>query len=389
MLDFIRKTAFVFITCGAMAYSHLSLAANYNNFILNIEFTDSNGNGGSSRKSICKCDSIHLQNKSVTTNNFPIGNGLTTGNYVITNDLTGIQIAVIPAADWTYNEIKTIQICQNFSGQTLNLRINHTGPGINSGIRQDKLYLNTYQAVVNAGADTNVCQGNNVQLNGSGANSYHWSPSTGLNNPNISNPIASLLQSQSYTLTASQTFNTTLGNPSSLTCPGSDSVQVNVDSLYSCDVGRTGMTWEKNEIEPISGIVEVGCGSNSDKCNPYQGDRACTDVLPVLCYNPLGLNAPTNADVPPSWFLTPSPYHKWSGGLVATTPAISPQAENLVTIDNANAYCSATFGPGWRVAEFHDGTHWNFWAYGNTADNTRFWTNINDQKNGNCWIAPN
>lgn len=52
-----------------------------------------------------------------------------------------------------------------------------------------------------AGPDTTLCAGSNVQLTGSGGISYQWSPATGLNNPNIANPIASPLVSTNYVLT--------------------------------------------------------------------------------------------------------------------------------------------------------------------------------------------
>ena len=40
-------------------------------------------------------------------------------------------------------------------------------------------------------APTTICMGDNTQLVATGGTSYLWSPATGLNNPNISNPIAS------------------------------------------------------------------------------------------------------------------------------------------------------------------------------------------------------
>jgi gliding motility-associated-like protein len=47
--------------------------------------------------------------------------------------------------------------------------------------------------VITAGPDTTFCAGGHVQLasSGVGAVSYHWSPSAGLSNPNVSNPVAS------------------------------------------------------------------------------------------------------------------------------------------------------------------------------------------------------
>lgn len=55
---------------------------------------------------------------------------------------------------------------------------------------------------------------------------------------------------------------------------------------------------------------------------------------------------------------------------------LSPQA--------GDALCLATHGPGWRMAEFHDGWGWGLRAFGNVREDTRFWVRINDQK-ANCW----
>jgi len=82
----------------------------------------------------------------------------------------------------------------------------------------------------NAGNDTIVCIDGNVTLNGSGGVSYHWSPATGLNNPDISNPTATIAQSMSYTLTATGANG----------CSSSDSVRVNIYPLTPADAGTGG-----------------------------------------------------------------------------------------------------------------------------------------------------
>jgi PKD repeat protein len=53
----------------------------------------------------------------------------------------------------------------------------------------------------NAGADQGICPGSSVQLNATGGTSYVWSPATGLNNPNINNPVATPTQTTTYTVT--------------------------------------------------------------------------------------------------------------------------------------------------------------------------------------------
>ncbi|MEO8823861.1 MAG: PKD domain-containing protein, partial [Ginsengibacter sp.] len=61
--------------------------------------------------------------------------------------------------------------------------------------------LTVEKLVADAGpADTAIVVNQPLQLNGTGAQFYFWSPSTGLNNPTINNPVALLTESQKYTL---------------------------------------------------------------------------------------------------------------------------------------------------------------------------------------------
>ncbi len=52
-----------------------------------------------------------------------------------------------------------------------------------------------------AGTDQVICNGNSTQLQASGGNAYSWSPATGLNNPNIANPVASPTTTTTYVVT--------------------------------------------------------------------------------------------------------------------------------------------------------------------------------------------
>ncbi|GAB1450156.1 hypothetical protein MASR2M47_02120 [Draconibacterium sp.] len=73
--------------------------------------------------------------------------------------------------------------------------------------------------VANAGSDAVICSGTSVQLNGSGGVKYSWSPSTGLNNATIANPIAKPTSTTTYTLTVTN---------ASGQCASSDQVTVTV-----------------------------------------------------------------------------------------------------------------------------------------------------------------
>ena len=48
--------------------------------------------------------------------------------------------------------------------------------------------------------DTNIVVNQPLQLNGTGAETFTWTPPTGLNNPDIANPVAILSESQQYVL---------------------------------------------------------------------------------------------------------------------------------------------------------------------------------------------
>ncbi len=48
--------------------------------------------------------------------------------------------------------------------------------------------------------DATICKFSSIQLVASGAKTYKWTPTTGLSNPNIADPIASPLQTTTYTL---------------------------------------------------------------------------------------------------------------------------------------------------------------------------------------------
>src|SRR5207247_2543293 len=47
-----------------------------------------------------------------------------------------------------------------------------------------------------------ICVGANAQLNASGGKTYSWIPLTGLNNPNIANPVSKTTMTQTYTVIA-------------------------------------------------------------------------------------------------------------------------------------------------------------------------------------------
>lgn len=152
---------------------------------------------------------------------------------------------------------------------------------------------------------------------------------------------------------------------------------------------KKGTTWGVYPSHAVTGTALVSCqgapalpSPNTAGCNAYAGDTPGTTVLPVLCFLPKGLPLP----VPNVG--DPNATH-WSGGVIATTPPVSPTAQNWTLRSQVDAYCASQFGPGWVVAEHHMGNNlgWKFGAYGHVGQPgvKRFWVDVNDQPNANVW----
>lgn len=147
-----------------------------------------------------------------------------------------------------------------------------------------------------------------------------------------------------------------------------------------------GMTWVHTLSNAQNGTVTVGCGPANAPCDAYHGDTLCTERLPLLC-----IYKPNPAFQVPAGVNNSDQYNRWAGGVIATTAPVSPTSWGPnPRLADADKFCYAQFGSGWRTAEFHDGWGWHFQAYGGTVSaptvpSTRFWVYINDQPTANCW----
>lgn len=78
-----------------------------------------------------------------------------------------------------------------------------------------------------AGLNTSVCMGSGVQLQATGGGTYSWSPTLGLNNANVANPIASPNVTATYILTVT----------SAEGCVDTDDIQITVNPLPVANPG--------------------------------------------------------------------------------------------------------------------------------------------------------
>jgi hypothetical protein len=179
---------------------------------------------------------------------------------------------------------------------------------------------------------------------------------------------------------------------------------------------KKGLTWGKhlhdvkNNIDLVGCYAKPGAEDNNDKncCNAYEGDTKCSKALPILCIKKDGSQRP-NYEVSgkSSAAFVSEYYYGWAEGQIALTPPI--KGCDIGSLENANCLCEKYCGKGYQMAEHHDGKWirgmnsekyygdtwtseegkneggWNFWAYGNISNESRFWVYIRDQQ-ANCWM---
>ncbi|MDP4240818.1 MAG: YCF48-related protein [Bacteroidota bacterium] len=108
----------------------------------------------------------------------------------------------------------------------------------------DSVTVNVNSEVVNAGADQTICCGETAQLlvttnyTGTGKLKYQWTPSSGLSNDTIANPVATINDNTTYTVAVT--------TPNG--CTSSDDVKVSLASMNKPDLGIVTVNSSNNNI---------------------------------------------------------------------------------------------------------------------------------------------
>jgi gliding motility-associated-like protein len=163
---------------------------------------------------ICGNETAQLTFNSLTgASPFTIVYSDGTNNYTQSNVQSGVPFNLVtsPAVTTTYTVVM-IQDAVRCSP------INNS-PGIDATVLVGNLLVRTNN-------DTVVCKATAVQLDATGAQTYSWSPSSGLSNPSIANPVATIQAPRQYIVTG------TAANG----CIGKDTVNIGVYSPPSITI---------------------------------------------------------------------------------------------------------------------------------------------------------
>ncbi len=121
-----------------------------------------------------------------------------------------------------------------------------------------------------------ICQGESAQLTASGADTYSWAPSTGLSNPNISNPVASPNGTTTYTVSGTANGCTGTGfsvvqvNPKPVVVASSSGLACSGGSAQLTATGANSYVWS-----PSTGL------SSTNISNPVASPGANTTYMVI------------------------------------------------------------------------------------------------------------
>ena len=187
-----------------------------------------------------------------------------------------------------------------------------------------------------AGNNLSVCQGSGIQLNATGGTTYSWSPSTGLSNSTIANPIASPTVNTTYTLTATN----------STGCSDTSVVKISVNPLPTVNAGADKF------ICPATSTILNGTGTgNTYLWSPSTGLNNNTSLTP-----------------------TASPTAITTFTIVASTALGCTSSDavivNVYSVPNANAGASQNVCAGGSVQLNASGGVAYFWSPSNGLSNS-------------------
>jgi gliding motility-associated-like protein len=208
-------------------------------------------------------------------------------------------------------------------------------------------------------ADSTLCLGQSTQLTATGGVTYNWTPTTGLNNPNINNPIATPTTTTTYTAnmqfgSCTRTVSKTIyvsnpaaainANPAGTVCNGGSVV---LTANPSAGISPYSYLWSTGAVSP-SVTVASGGTYNVTATDSYGCSASATRNVTISNLNISGVATNVSCfggnngivDITVSGSNAPFTYN-WGGGIVSQDRTNVTAGTYTVTASNTVG-CSVT-----------------------------------------------
>ena len=243
---------------------------------------------------------------------------------------TTVQLNGLPAGGTWSGNITPGGLFTTSTAGTFNLVYTY---GAGTCVRRDtmRMLVNPLPNVVINPSPATICLGDSVNLTASGANTYSWSPATGLNATNLATVKAKPLVTTTYTVTGT---NTTTGcvntaivtvtvNPLPVVSAGPDTILCNQPIPITLLGSPSGGTWSLSGITSTGVFTPTTTGSFPVRyCYTDGNNCSKCDTAIVTVINPTNANAGADDTVclnlPPTVQLTGLPAGgTWSGNITS------------------------------------------------------------------------
>jgi gliding motility-associated-like protein len=174
--------------------------------------------------------------------------------------------------------------------------------------------------IANAGPDATICLGSDTQLNASGGTVYSWSPSTGLSDTSIANPIANPKVTTTYTVTVT-----------SGSCISKDEVTITVIPAIVLNIAGFPPKCFNGADGQAVVIPSGGSGVYTYQWSPSGGNTASINGTPgtytVIVTDQFGCKATDTTVIPNTTPIT---------GLISAVTANCNKADGSATVDTVS-----------------------------------------------------
>ncbi|MBX7181104.1 MAG: hypothetical protein K1X82_03240 [Bacteroidia bacterium] len=186
----------------------------------------------------------------------PIAASITSGSSCSANAGTATATGVggFPPYTYSWSTGSTSQTISNLAAGTYTVTVRDA---TNATATQSVTITNTVVNLSVSPSTSTICLGGSVNITASGSSFYSWSPSTGLSNASISNPVATPTVSTTYTLTGSTTTANLVTNgdfSSGNTGFTSDYIYVSPAANAASSGGNTGL-WPEGDYAITNNAV--------------------------------------------------------------------------------------------------------------------------------------